>query len=374
MTAFDGPSKFVAGRPLYVRHSTNRLPKFRMETAILDKGGRRVVRKRALTLGGLAHLKRIQANHAMLAQLAGLVAVPPASLEANDLFLPFIEGRTFEELVVESLDRRDLNSFRRRLFQFQDLIRELAARSKGLLVAENALPFSPPVQSGEDAMEPGILDVTLENVIETPDGSLALIDVEWVVTGPLPLRYLLARALEIFVWKHHRRLPAGLPAEKVFEDLGIDATRRDRYRILENEFQAVVRGPSLYRATGASFHRGATSFAELAARAEQGATLAAAHEGQIAALQSELERERREHASKRRDLDELNDRLRGAHNAISQLELRHARDTDEIESLRKELAPLRRSEVQLREILGSRAWKMVSAYYRLRLGLRSGKR
>jgi hypothetical protein len=272
MRTFDGRSESEAARLLYVRHSTNRLPKFRVETAILDQGGRRVVRKRALMPGGLAHLKRIQANHAMLAPLAGLVAVPPASLVANDLLLPFIEGRTFEELLVESLERRDVESFRRRLFQFRDLIRELAARSKLLLLGEGAIPFSPAVPPGEDAIEPGILDVTLENVIETLDRSLALIDVEWVVTGPLPLRYLLARALEIFFWKHHRRLPAGLPAEKVFEYFEIDGTGRDHYRILENEFQAIMRGPGLYRAIGASFRRGATSFAELTAKVERGAT------------------------------------------------------------------------------------------------------
>ena len=308
--------------PLYVRYNRSRLPQYQIRTEILEERGMRLVQKAALSKEANEHILSFEWKYALLAhqlEQAGreLAILKPSIRRLPDgcfaAQFPFLQGRTL------SAELGDMIS----------LGKAPVGKLKDVL---------------EVLMGPGIetchnLDLVLENVMLLPDGTLCLLDYEWVFEEPLNRNFVKYRILRYWYEAYREALYTYDDLPAFLAEFGIHGEILQDCEAREESFQSFVHGetgaegnPS-YQALEAKFRQPVKMLSDIQADETK---LKDFTEWNLR-LQDEVE-EHKTALKKEREVERL------SQNHIRNIEKINRTQQDAIEAMQAELAYLRKHQ------------------------------
>ncbi len=207
---------------IYCKYSTERAPKYRICTRILEDGeGNRKVQKVAMTPEAAQHLKTVENSYrGLVARYEGSDLKINTCTPVGDSILEFeyLEGKSMEEALDEALVSGNRE-------EFQNLIRTY----QGFL------------EHGKDK-GPWDYDLIFQNLILCKDGWY-LIDYEWTRGHKIPAREIAFRAW--FTYRNGSEKRTGEMEDWYYQLFGIRAEEIEDFHSGEEEFQKKVLQGSL---------------------------------------------------------------------------------------------------------------------------------
>lgn len=219
---------FVPCHTNFVHTSLYRKKEYRIETSIITIDGKKYVKKKALTAAAKKHIKTMVENAAILTKLYGSNHVAQAKLvdEDNALIMEYIEGKSFTDILLNTLKSKGKKAFIEKLKYYYEII------CQGQGIAENNISFADDKRKYE-------FDLNFSNVIIRDDTTFVYIDYE----GLLPQvskQAVLYNAIIILMQQYKDILTAhNITLAELRKDLNIDNKAVNEYekvRSLMNEY------------------------------------------------------------------------------------------------------------------------------------------
>ncbi len=227
---------------LFVKASVERKPEYRHFTLILRRGAECVVRKVPASERAEAHLRQMDACReqlsAALKEGAG-VGIAPCTVNADGTIdFPYYSHDSLRNAL--SRLRGDAEAFCREIEKFARAL----SSSFGTVPFEDTEAFralfgDARLENAGDALSVTDLDLNFDNVFIDGDGRYVIVDYEWVVPFPVPLSFVLYRALlvnaDMMGFSEEER-------DMIWGRLGVDEALRETYFNMELGFQRYVSG------------------------------------------------------------------------------------------------------------------------------------
>jgi hypothetical protein len=260
---------------IYSRSQIVRKREFAIITLIKKTPSGLVVHKRALFPEARAHIQRLGRNFEVLRKelrVKNLAVVAPIAVNENEITFPFIHGETLEGRLVEQLMNEDTKGALESVQTVRNVIENLGTREVNPCESSGfRAVFGSSYASKTVCVRLGLLDVNLDNFIVADDGTIHLIDYEWLFDFPIPKHFVLSRMLFYFV-RNQQDLLRFIASEKLpmvpfYKERVIPEFMLDRFRselspeetflMAESNLQsAIVDVPSVFGArTGPQLHR-----------------------------------------------------------------------------------------------------------------------
>lgn len=221
-------------RVIYVKQNAERGADTRIGTRIVDEGGAWKVYKYAMTPEAGAHLKRILENERALGAHRDVLA---GEWTEDGISYPYIEAETADGRLKALLQTGQ----RERVLELID--RVLALASVNPSEARYAKPaferwFGPEKLSrpAVTCVRPANIDLILDNIFITEDG-YRLVDCEWVADFPVPVAFILWRALNNAYFQYPE-LEGVVPRTELYERCGILHEDVDTYVMWTQHFES----------------------------------------------------------------------------------------------------------------------------------------
>lgn len=228
-------------RLIYSKFSNERNSRYAIETSIIqNEKKQKWVVKRPMSEDGYDHFEHIrQAYHSLKAMYPEQnLAIQPFEEWNGGLRFPFVEGEDMEKLLHRVYKTDGYEKMLGLIRDYFSLIREHASGCAfHKTEAFTAMFGDQDFAEGEVCGPANNLDYGFGNVILDGEKK-TLIDYEWTVDFPVPLDFLLYRVIHYYVYTS----PFGveLLSHGIFEALGFEAEKRNRYIEMEQHFQSYI--------------------------------------------------------------------------------------------------------------------------------------
>jgi len=216
-------------KTVFVKCTQNRRPEFSLVTSIgYDEGDKkRVVIKRAMTPAALKHVGNMLEHGTRLKDQYKTLKIVSAEKFADSVKFDYIKGQTIEDLLIGMLENNDLPGFYKTIDQYRQIVMN---GQEGVKSDGEYSPEFREVFGGQGEPEPfdylvvTNVDIGFDNIVFDGE-SYHCIDYEWVFSFPVPLEFVLFRAINNFQLNHSDLLKGS--NESSFEAL------LDHYQITE---------------------------------------------------------------------------------------------------------------------------------------------
>lgn len=232
-------------RTLYVKQNVERAAEYRIGTRITEDGtGNRFVYKYALSDTARAHLQRILKNEAVLGAHRHVLR---GEWSGAEIRYPFLTSRTVDAELGELLQKGRKDDALRLIEDVLALASIEAEETE--YVSEAFSAWFGDRRLSEDAVpcaNPANIDLIMDNIFIEADG-YRMVDCEWVTEFPVPVAFILWRALNNAYFQYPR-LSEVARKEEMFERCGIHAGDVEIYQAWADHFEAeYVKNKSLAR-------------------------------------------------------------------------------------------------------------------------------
>jgi hypothetical protein len=181
---------------IYSRFSTNRKPQFRISTVISQGSKTKIVEKKALTQEAVDHVKGFISTHDYLNKFKLPFKIAAVEISDNSATFPFIQGDTMFSKVVNYVVNEDFeNAIKLIDFYILEIVNKGLKTTKKKPTLELEKVLGKQIHKFKKFVEPGIVDLNLDNLIQSEDGNIYLIDYEWVWQSPVPVEYVIFKAI-----------------------------------------------------------------------------------------------------------------------------------------------------------------------------------
>jgi hypothetical protein len=264
---------------VFARYNRHRLPPFQVETSIVASNGSRVVVKKALTPEAAAHIQAIRAGYDLLQRCLidgnkvgrgvsaepsdDLSAISPRQMEPRHLILPrlencdassimfqYVEGQSLDQLLFLAFRARDRKAFFEIIDGYCALLKKafkpaVDPRLEPKTQAVFGIKSAADAGNAPECLPVGVIDAMFENIIVSGNAHF-LIDIEWVFEGALPLAFVVYRSLFYFhkVKYFEFGIEKWISFAELLQHAGIGPEQAQRYREMDESFQAYVYGPA----------------------------------------------------------------------------------------------------------------------------------
>jgi len=227
-----------------VKYSRDRLPRFRLETAVLMTPYGRKVRKRALDPEGERHLLNLVNGRRLLEGKLSGANLPSCTKTDDGVLLDLIEGEYIEDIVLSSVSNGDREGVLVALARFRAYLTALGTAPAGMPMNGVVEELLTDADVGDEEMMPvANIDLTMDNIIMDASGRPWITDYEWVFDSPVPRSFLLYRSLYVLYLKHNERLEGLLPFSEALSSVGVPEALWEPYRRACERFIDMVFGP-----------------------------------------------------------------------------------------------------------------------------------
>ncbi len=177
---------------IYAKLNQERKPEFRVGTVICKKDGEEVVVKKAFHHDALKHVKKISLNDE---KSYGDIKVNKGIDTEKEITYSFINLKSLEELLKESALSGNAETFKGQIKRFFDCAFSFAEVSEYNTSQFKAVFGDSELVSAKDkCVSPANIDLTPANVFCDKE-SYILSDCEWVFDFPIPVNYIIWRAV-----------------------------------------------------------------------------------------------------------------------------------------------------------------------------------
>ncbi len=219
---------------IYAKACIERRPEYRQQTLIIRDGGMLRVRKTPVGAEAKAHIKSYAKNHEKLTgalKKGARVSAVSCTLNGDgSVDFPFLTDPTLQDL----LTGKSAGEYADMLLSYRDALVE-AFGEEPFSVTDAFTEYFGYVRlpEGLTALKVTNADMTFDNVFCSKDGHYTFIDYEWILPFPVPLQYLLYRAL---LQDPAYIAYADAEKETVLEALGVSPETAAVYDQMEGSF------------------------------------------------------------------------------------------------------------------------------------------
>ena len=181
---------------IYAKASVERKPEYRQQTLIISLGDTTLVRKIPLGAEAAGHIRAYAENYQKLENAlrpGARVSVTPCRLnEDGSVDFPYLEEPTLQD----RLTGLTAEEYAKQVVRYRDALTK-AFGEEPFVFTEGFTDCFGYVRLPEDmtALKVTDADITFGNVLCDGDGKYTIIDYEWILPFPVPLSWLLYRAL-----------------------------------------------------------------------------------------------------------------------------------------------------------------------------------
>ncbi|MGG2053012.1 glycosyltransferase [Lysinibacillus pakistanensis] len=222
-----------------VKYSINRKKAFQLKTIIYEEKNSKYVLKEAYSQAAKSHLENIYNNYEVYKKSS----FNPVEVKMQDkgIVFPFVEGVSLDEILVQKLFNKDKNGFIEKLKWYKTLfLKEEQCAFYQTTDFKNIFGDASNLE-GIAAMNLANVDLNFDNIIFLEkDTKIITIDYEWVFKFPIPIDYIIYRAILIFKTKYSGHFVKELVMEEIFELLEIEIANIPYYEEMESNFSKYV--------------------------------------------------------------------------------------------------------------------------------------
>lgn len=227
-------------RLIYSKFSNERNSKYAIETSIVENDSARWVCKKPLYEEGKQHFENMKSAYLGLTTMfpKGELAIQPYEEADDGMRFPYVEGADMESLLHDTYNSQGYEAVLRRIKEYFDMIKKYSSAERFEKTNEfvqmfGDFDFPQETKCGKF----NNLDYGFANVIIS-ENRQTLIDYEWTMDFPIPLEFLLYRALHYYVYTCPESV--ALVKNGIFEDLGFDEENIEKYLKMEQNFQNYI--------------------------------------------------------------------------------------------------------------------------------------
>jgi hypothetical protein len=225
-------------KTIFAKYNRERLPKYQIVTKIVvDEDGTKYALKEALCDEAKDHIENIYTNYELLKSSYDINLVKPTKLEKGLLF-EMAEGKSLENILLESLDKNDEKEFNKYIDKFFSFLDGMVSRRNVEFIPSKefeAIFGKWETTENEDIIELANVDLIFGNIFVNEKDEFSLIDYEWVFDFEIPKSYVIWRSLVIFSNYHSVNI------DNKYINSIIDQNNEDFLK-LDNYFSGFVHG------------------------------------------------------------------------------------------------------------------------------------
>ncbi len=204
------PGQEAPAQVIYAKYSNGRAPKFAIQTHIIGKGAEhpQVYKKAEYEEGRqhICHIARAAEGLQALWQEKGIFQVNQCRLEEDKIFFEYLQGITVEEILDELLEQNKLDQAMARIQKVVDSIVHAASVRDFQITPEFRQVFGDEeLPAGIPAVEIGDIDMIFSNLLLNGEEKYHVLDYEWTFFFPIPVGFIVYRALHYYVEGAARR-------------------------------------------------------------------------------------------------------------------------------------------------------------------------
>ncbi|MCI8483811.1 MAG: methyltransferase [Lachnospiraceae bacterium] len=245
---------------LYTKYSSGRAPQYAIQTRMIQGEKEEILfYKTAEYPRGQEHIQKIARAKEELETLwqeKGIFQVNQCSLKGEKIFFEYLEGITLEEELDRLLEQGEREQAREKIKEAVEKIRQAGDTQPFQITPEFQKVFDPELKTETLEQEPAVsvadIDLIFSNLWITKDGTWHVLDYEWTFFFPVPVEYLVYRALHYYIETSPKRKILNKDLS-FYLSFGITDEKKDIYETMERNFQAYISGG--YVSTGELYHR-----------------------------------------------------------------------------------------------------------------------
>lgn len=224
-------------RTLFVKHTYQRHEAYRIITLIEEQeDGRIRVRKRPQTSAAEGHVQAIFDNYRRIESMDSPLKAPKVFMENGQLVSEYIEGVSFEQTISEAIQRGVQADVIAAFEDYYQFIKALPSVKQNPSSDSKFATFFSNCDAEFDCLQVGLIDLIPENIIiDSRDKQHYHIDCEWLIDAPIPVDFVMFRAIVVIYHKYHRTLPGLLDLRSVLAHFSL-IPHQDLFNTWESEF------------------------------------------------------------------------------------------------------------------------------------------
>ncbi len=231
---------------LYIKYNRERLPEFQTETILYKEQDRLLVKKRALNAKAAMHIKSIFSNYFLLKDNYKGLLLPQATLEPDGVVFDYVKGKSFDNLLLESILKKDYDGFSNLIRTYIRKVESLDQNEKSEFISSNkfaeVFSFGDLIIKNVRCLEIANIDLTFDNIIIDSDNNFWVIDYEWVFEFPIPVDLIYYRSIFVFFYKYQEYLSDFIEMDDVCGIFKLDNEKIELYKQMAEGFQEYVFG------------------------------------------------------------------------------------------------------------------------------------
>ena len=223
---------------IYVKFSNERNKKYRIKTKIIIDNGIKYVEKSAYGEEAQKHILNMVENYSKLKNCyGGRVLLNKCELNGKNARFEFIEGETLSKRIDSLLiaDKADIAIDE--IVKYFNIVTDVKPiikfeKTEGFCDVFGNVEFEREYESCPISN----IDIVFDNIIL--NNGYNLIDYEWTFDFPVPIKYLMYRAVQNFICSNPRR--SVIVENGIFDKLNISADEASVFDKMETNFQSYV--------------------------------------------------------------------------------------------------------------------------------------
>lgn len=223
--------------PLYVRFPSDRKVQHSLRTEIYGNGD---VRKTCMYISGRGHIHTAKVYTPVLREMyqrAGIV-FDHIDYSTNGMRYTFIEGTDLQSVLVDMVNKGNLEEFEQVLGTYIESI--VASHDDGYFAP--SVEFSnvfgnAVIRAHERCVSISNIDLNVDNIIVSSDGTYHIIDCEWIFDFPIPVSYIVWRIIYFFFSRFSFDDNMNKLQNQFYKRFNIDEEQWETYRKMESSFQ-----------------------------------------------------------------------------------------------------------------------------------------
>lgn len=228
------------GKIIFTKYSNDRNADYNIKTSIMEnEKGHRYVYKTGVSDGGIMHVRNMYENSHKLQDMFtnSIFEINKGEMKDDSFLLEYVYGETLEDTLDGYLASRNYDAFTALMKKYAYEMRKNAV-NKFVPCEEYYKVFGKTAvdTSNCGAMTPCDIDMIFPNIIDA-DGKWIVLDYEWVFNFPVPVDFVLFRAIYYYDVPCRAKMLDGI---NLFELLEIDEKLYDAYKAMDDEFQKYV--------------------------------------------------------------------------------------------------------------------------------------
>lgn len=231
-------------KKIYSKFVKDRRKEFQIETALWDDNGSKCVSKRSLYEDGKGHIDHIIETYCLYSK-SGLIC--KAQKYDDKVFFEYIDGKTFETMLLSAMKRKDQKSVENLIQQYNKIVDEICSvgKKKKIQDTEASKGVFGMLTTDVDGYSNVIFDLTFDNIIY--DGQdYKVIDYEWRFDFCVEKEFIKFRAAYSFMMKFKGVVIDLYSIEEFYRLFGVKAENVSRYLEYNNNFVIYVYGKENY--------------------------------------------------------------------------------------------------------------------------------